>query len=72
MKTFLKNQQLLEKWVLREHPFFLKGEGGGAMVFFGKKNDVDKLDWLIVYEMGRKSFLLALCALKNIVFVEKK
>ena len=34
------------------------------MVFFGEKNSV--------CEMGRKNILLARCALKNIVFIEKK
>ena len=57
---------------LREHAFNLKV--GGAMVFLGKQISVGKFDWkkISVSEMGRKNILLALCALKNIVFVEKK
>ena len=46
-------------YLIREHPFDLKG----GLCFFGGKN---------VSEMGRKNILLALCALTNIVFVEKK
>ena len=44
------------------------------MDFFGNKNSVRKFAWtkLSVSEMGRKNILLALCALKIIVFVEKK
>ena len=56
---------------IREHPFNLKG--GGAMFFWGKTfllaNLIEKkfqsLKWT------EKKILLELCALKNIVFVEK-
>ena len=56
--------------LVREHPFNLKG----AIVFLGYKFSVGKFDWnkMYVSEMGRKNILFALCALKNIVFVEKK
>ena len=58
----------------REHPFNLK-RGGGGYGFFGRKqflsaNLIEKKNY--VSEMGRKNILLPLCALKNIVFAEKK
>ena len=57
-----------------EHPFKLKGGGGWLWFFLGKKISVRKFDWkkMSVSEMGRKNILLALCALKMIVFVEEK
>ena len=62
---------ILGLFLIREHPFNLKG----AMVFWEKEfNSVCKFDWEKNYvcEMGRKNILLALCVLKNVVFVEKK
>ena len=59
----------------REHPFNLKGGGGGgAMVFMGEKYSVCKFAFkkILTLKWAEKNILLALCALKNIVFVEKK
>ena len=60
-------------YVLREHPFNLKG-GGGAMVFWGKIflsiNLIEKK--ILSLKWAEKNILLALCALKIIVFAEKK
>ena len=71
---FKKNMKIhvAKSWI-REQPFNLKG-GGGLCFFWEKKNSVGKFDWKknSVSEMGRKNILLALCALKMIVFIEKK
>ena len=57
---------------IREHPFNLKG--GGELCFFRKKivlsaNFIEKK--FLSVKWAEKNILLALCALKNIVFVEK-
>ena len=57
---------------IREHPFNLKGEGGYG--FFGGKqilsaNLIEKNFLSLKWE--EKHILLALCALTNIVFVQK-
>ena len=59
--------------MLREYPFNLKG-GEGAMIFFGEKNSVCKfaLKTFLSLKWAEKNILLAFCALKIIVFVEKK
>ena len=73
--SFIKQGQheCLNDFPFTENPFTLKG-GGGLWFFLGKKNSVGKFDWKknSVSEMGRKKILLALCDLKNFVFVGKK
>ena len=58
---------------LGEHPFNLKG--GCVKGFFRERQFLSENlieEKKIVSEMGRKNVLLALCALKNIVFLEEK
>ena len=58
---------------IREHPFNLKGEGE-LCFFWGKQilsaNLIEKK--ILSLKWAEKNILLGLCALKNIVFVEKK
>ena len=63
--------------VFKKHPFNLKGVcegGGGAMVFWGEIFSVGKFNWkkILSLKWAENIILLALCALKNIVLVEKK